>query len=91
MGRFLEWAALRARSASGGIIIFWDSRVLQLLDKEEGLFSISCRFKIIEDDFSWIFTRVYGPIDYGSRESLWEELGAHKGVVGRSVVHWWGL
>ena len=50
--RFLEWASLRAQGASGGIIIFWDSRVLQLLDKEEGLFSVSCRFKFIEDDLS---------------------------------------
>ena len=32
VGRFLEWASLRAKGALGGIIIFWDSRVLQLLD-----------------------------------------------------------
>ena len=51
VGRFLEWAALRAEGALGGIIIFWDSHVLQLLD-EEGHFSVSCRFKFIEDDFS---------------------------------------
>ena len=50
-----------------------------MLDKEEGLFSVSCRFKFIEDDFSWIFTGLYGPTDYGSRESLWEELGAIRG------------
>ena len=42
VGRFLEWAALRDEGASGRIIIFWDSLVLRLLDKEEGLFSVSC-------------------------------------------------
>ena len=31
VGRFLDWAALRAEGASGGIVIFWDSRVLKLL------------------------------------------------------------
>ena len=36
VGRFLDWAALRAKGASGGIVIFWDSRVLKLLAKEEG-------------------------------------------------------
>ena len=28
IGRFLEWATLRVEGASGGIVIFWDSRVL---------------------------------------------------------------
>ena len=82
VGRFLELVALRAEGAPGGIIIFWDSRVLQLIDKEEGLFSVSCRFKFIEDDSSSIFTGVYDPTNYGSRESLWEELGAIRGLWG---------
>ena len=28
MGRFLDWAALRVEGASGGIIFFWEYRVL---------------------------------------------------------------
>ena len=36
VGRFLDWAALRAEGAFGGIVIFWDSCVLKLLAKEEG-------------------------------------------------------
>ena len=35
VGRFLDWAALRAEGASGGIVIFWDFHVLKLLAKEE--------------------------------------------------------
>ena len=36
VGRFLEWAAIKAEGALGGILIFWDTRVIQLLEKEEG-------------------------------------------------------
>lgn len=43
------------QGAFGGILIFWDSRSMQLLDKEEGLFSLSCKFKLVEEDLIWIF------------------------------------
>ena len=36
VGRFLEWVAINAEGASGGFLIFWDTRVIQLLEKEEG-------------------------------------------------------
>ena len=72
--RFLDWAAIRAEGASGGIVIFWDSRVLQLLDKEEGQFTVSCRFKLSAEDRTWVFTGVYGPTAYEAREFLWDEL-----------------
>ena len=82
VGRFLDWAALRAEGASGGIIIFWDSHVLQLLEKEEGNYTLSCRLKNIEDGFISVFIGVYGPTGYGSRDDLWEEMGAIRGLWG---------
>ena len=36
VGRFLKWVAIKAKGASGGILIFWDTQVIQLLEKEEG-------------------------------------------------------
>ena len=36
VGRFVDWATSNVMGASGGILIFWDSRVLQLLEVEEG-------------------------------------------------------
>lgn len=27
VGRFLEWGALDARGATGGVVVFWDNRV----------------------------------------------------------------
>ena len=52
------------------------------MEKEEGQYTLSCRFKILEEDFIWVLTGVYGPIAYGRREDLWEELGAIKGLWG---------
>ncbi|WKA06292.1 hypothetical protein VitviT2T_024196 [Vitis vinifera] len=80
VGRFLEWGALNARGAAGGVVVYWDSRVLELLGMEVGLFSISCRFKNCEDGFRWIFSGVYGPTMKRNRELLWEELGNIRGL-----------
>ena len=43
-GRFLDWKAVNAKRASGGILICWDSRSLDILEWEEGQFTLSCRF-----------------------------------------------
>ena len=45
VGRFLEWGVLNVKGAVGGVLVFWDNRVLELVGMEVGLFSISCRFK----------------------------------------------
>ena len=68
MGRYVEWTASNAVGAAGGILIFWGSRVLQLFDVEEGLFSLSCKFKNCEDNSTW-----------GEQDLLWEEIGAIRG------------
>ena len=80
VGRFLEWGAVDSRGVAGGIVVFWDNRVLELVDLQKGLFSISCTFKSCEDGFIWTFTGVYGPTLRRKRESFWEELGAIKGL-----------
>ena len=47
--RFLDWRALDAEGVAGGILICWDKRSLDILDWEEGKFSLSCRFRNVED------------------------------------------
>ena len=79
-GRFLDSRALNAEGAAGGILICWDKRVLEILDWEEGQFSLSCRFKTIENGATWVFTGVYGPFTKVEREGMWEELGAIRGL-----------
>ena len=48
-GRFLDWKALDACGSAGGILICWDKRVLDLLEWEKGQFSLTCRFRIVEN------------------------------------------
>ena len=54
--------------------------MLELMGMEVGLFSISCRFKNVEDGFRWTFSGVYGPTLRKYREVFWEELGAIRGL-----------
>ena len=69
-----------ARSQSGGILVFWDNRVLELLDMELCAFSVSCCFKNCEDNFIWMFIGVYNPILAKERDDFWNELGAIRGL-----------
>ncbi|RVW70775.1 Elongation factor 1-gamma [Vitis vinifera] len=66
--------------SSWRVVVFWDNRVLELMGLEVGLFSISCRFKNVEDGFRWTFSGVYGPTLKRYREEFWEELGAIRGL-----------
>ncbi|RVW65755.1 LINE-1 retrotransposable element ORF2 protein [Vitis vinifera] len=34
VGRFLGWGAMSARGAAGGVVVFWDNRVLELMGME---------------------------------------------------------
>ncbi|KAL6349758.1 hypothetical protein AAG906_001645 [Vitis piasezkii] len=79
-GRFLDWRALDADGAAGGLLICWDKRSVEVVDWEEGQYSLSCRFKNVEDGTVWVFTGVYGPFTREAREGLWEELGAVRGI-----------
>ncbi|RVW83846.1 putative ribonuclease H protein [Vitis vinifera] len=49
---------------------------------EEGQFSISCKFRTVENGAIWVFTGVYGPFTKEDRECLWEEFGAIRGLWG---------
>ena len=33
--RFLEWGVVDSRGAVGGIVVFWDNRVLELVNLEK--------------------------------------------------------
>ena len=69
-----------SRGLAGGIVVFWDNRVLDLIELEKGEHSISCHFKNCEDGFMWTFTGVYGSTLRRDRECLWNELGAIYGL-----------
>ena len=82
VGRFLDWRTIEAVVAAGGVLICWDKRSLELLEWEEGQFSISCKFRTVENGVVWVFTGVYGPFTKEDRECLWDEFGAIRGLWG---------
>ena len=79
--RLSDWTALNAEGSAGGIILLWDKKVMELVNFEIGLFSISCVFKMVEGGFQWMFSGVYGPVERNLKEIFWEELGSIRG--------WW--
>ena len=79
-GKFLGWRALDAEGVAGGILICWDKRSLDILDWEEGQFSLSYKFRNVEDGAVWVFTGVYGLFTKVERECLWKEFGAIRGL-----------
>ena len=67
-GRFLDWKVMNTEGALGGILICWDKRSLDILDWEEGHFTLSCRFRNVENGAVWVFTGVYGPFSKVEKE-----------------------
>ncbi|RVW51001.1 Transposon TX1 uncharacterized 149 kDa protein [Vitis vinifera] len=55
-GEILDWRTLEAVGAAGGVLICWDKRSLEMLEWEEGQFSISCKFRTVENGVVWVFT-----------------------------------
>ena len=45
-----------------------------------GSFSVSCRFRNVDNGFVWIFSSVYGPFSRDGRSLIWEELSAIRGL-----------
>lgn len=45
----MDWIHLDAIGAAGRVLVLWDSRVVERLDDEVGMFSVSCLFKNVAD------------------------------------------
>lgn len=86
MGRFLEWGALNSQVMVGGVLVFWDNRVLKLTGMEIRDFSISNRFKNIENGFCWVFMGWYGHYYWEAHRSFLEGVGDYRGFVSGSLV-----
>ena len=59
--QYVDWVYLGSLGATGGILVMWDSRVVEKFEEAVGHYSVSCRFKNVGDNFEWAFTSVYGP------------------------------
>ena len=47
VGRNIEWRAVNSRGAVGGILVFWDNRIVELVDWEEGVSQFRVGLKIV--------------------------------------------
>ena len=72
--RYVDWMFLRSNGASGGSLLMWDKRLVEKLKDAVGFFSVSCKFKNVEDQKIWMFIGVYGPNDDRDRRLMWDEL-----------------
>lgn len=82
-GHHVGYQFMGSLEVSGGILVMWDTRVLEMEDVSVGLFSISMSFRNIGDGFQWRFIGVYGPNSDDSRRGLWDELAG--------MMAWWNL
>jgi exonuclease III len=78
----VDWVYLGSDGASGGILLMWDRRVVEKIDEAVGLFSVSCKFRCISDQYEWAFSGVYGPQSNRDRRVMWDELSG--------LATWWG-
>ena len=79
----LDWVYLGSNGASGGILLMWDTRVVEKVEEAVGIFSVSCKFRSVFDSQEWMFSGVYGPQSDGERLLMWEELAG--------ISSWWGI
>ena len=69
--------------ASGGILLMWDSRVVEKLEDVVGYFSVSYKFRNVEDHNVWMFSGVCGPNVDNDRGLMWD------GLAG--IRSWWDV
>ena len=57
-GRWEEWCCLDSVGASGGVVLMWDSRVVEKMDVLVGRWSLSCLFRCVDDGLTWSLSGV---------------------------------
>ena len=82
--RHRRWVCLPASGRSGGGLILWDERVVSECETIVGEFSLSIRFRNL-DNSEWWLTGVYGPNRPSRRKDFWEELA---GLFGLCSPNW---
>jgi exonuclease III len=79
----VDWVYPGSEGALWGILLMWDRRVVEKVDEAVGLFSVSCKFRCVTDQYDWAFLGVYGPQSDGDRRVMWEELFR--------LANWWDV
>ncbi|KAL6316355.1 hypothetical protein AAG906_017992 [Vitis piasezkii] len=92
VGRFLNWASMDAKGAAGGLILFWDNRVLENLEVESGgipsLFDLETTLMAsLGFSLEWDFNSVRFPEKRRNAPSLTAEMRRFSKVIGSWEDH----
>ena len=79
----VDWLYLSSVGTSGGVLIMWDTRVVEKIDEAIGHYLVSCKFKNVLDQREWAVSGVYGPQCDMERLLMWEEVAG--------VASWWDI
>ena len=71
---YVDWDFLPAIGSAGGVLMIWDTRVLEKINSMVKTFSVSCHWKGVADGLEWVGSGLYGPTNDLLRSELWEEL-----------------
>ena len=66
----VDWSYLGTCGASRGVLVMWDTQVVNKMEEAVGRFSVSCKFTNVSDQFVWAFTGVYDPNLHHDRRFL---------------------
>lgn len=80
-GRRFQWTSKPSVGSSGGIIVCWDSSILNKVDSFIREFSLSILFQDRTSDVTWTLTSVYGPCDESRKIGFLAEI--------ESLNCWW--
>ena len=78
-----DWVFLRSIGSFGGILVFWDRRVVEKWRRQQVASLFLCRFKNVADNFERALSGAYGPNVDRDRQLLWEELAG--------IRSWWNV
>jgi hypothetical protein len=59
--RHIDWVCQDSNGASSGILLMWDKRVVEKVEKAVGFHSVSSKFREVSSGYKWAFSGVYGP------------------------------
>ena len=67
-------AVLPAIGTRGGATILWNKQLMDLATHAVGVFSITAKVSVIQSNYSFWLTTVYGPVDDTLKDSFLPEL-----------------
>ena len=58
-GLHVDWSFLGSCGASGGVLLMWDTRVVNKVEEAVGQFSVSCKFTCVRSVCLGVYWRIW--------------------------------